>query len=539
MPHDAVDAPSYLLNLPDELLLYINSYLPLRDQIRIGATCKYLREKLHDPILDKLVPRQYSHYDNILRHYEKNPFPVVLDTSVMGGGKSYTSLAVAKRLRLKPCIYCPKSTKIGWMEAGDHYDMDLEMYSYAQLRGKNNKYLTKNPATKEWSATPEWINRVKEGVILIFDECQNLKNATAQFRCALAMAQVVYQHKGSYVLLLSGTPGDKEEQIARYCRLLGIMKSDQLAHQDLATNQYVLDGMLEIINFCLEGELRQQVIAKTSPRTKYGILFKLFVDYIKPQFAIAMKAPLYLYPPDIRNGFFAMSPRGAQKLAEGIRKLQGAIRAFINRQHQIAQGQFNALWRDIGISIATIEMAKIEIFVRQALITLNTTNQKVIIMLFHLKPIAVISEILANYDPLVLTGKHTDRQRYEIFKAFRDDPHRRLLIGNITVLSVGLSLHDMIGDAPRCLYISPNYHIVLLHQACFRVVREATMSQPHITYVYGINQDVESQLLSSLAKKRAVMKGFTDKINHDVKYPDEHPSYIETPYLNNLPARPH
>lgn len=527
MISDESPGDSYLESLPNELLLHIHSYLPIPDQICLSQTSRGLRGVLRDPILDKLLPRQHSHYYNIVSLYKKNSLPVVLDTTVMGGGKSYTSLSVAHKYNLKPCIFCPKSTKIGWMETGDCFDMKLEMYSYAQLRGKNNKYLTRDPVTKEWSASQAWIARVEEGVLLIFDECQNLKNATSQFRCALAMAQAVYRTKGSYVLLLSGTPGDKEEQISRYCRLMGIMKSDRLAHQDLVTNQYVLDGMQEIIDFCLDGEARQQAMVKTTKFTKNKILFYLFVNYIKPQFIVAMRPPQYKYLPDIRNGFFNMSPEGALDLAKAVRKLQSSIRAFAARQHGIAQGQFNNLWRDIGISIARVELAKLEIYVRQTILTLNTTNQKVIIMLFHLKPIKILSEILANYNPLVLTGKNTDLQRYEIFKAFRDDPNCRLLIGNITVLSVGLSLHDKIGDAPRCLYISPNYHVMLLHQACYRVVREALMSQPRVTYVYGVDQSIEASLLGSLARKRMVMKGFTDKINENVKYPDEHPHYIE------------
>jgi len=512
--------------LPPEMINCISHYLDTRDFLSLRSTCKDYYRALTDNVIVKLLPRQVSHYFRMKDAFRDNierGCPVVVDCSIMGSGKTYVSCALCVELKLEPIVFCPKTAKSVWFDAFQVFGLTGEVETYARLRGRN-RYLVNGQATAEWE------QKVKNGVMLIYDECQNLKNATAQFKCALALATAIYDQNRSCMLMLSATPADKLEQVVRYCRLLGIMRNDQIAHQNLQTGEYVLDGFREIINFCVKDQNKREILVESvNKATKHHVLMTLFTKYIKSIFFFAMKPPEIDAELDIKNGFYKMSVKGQEELREAVDRLRRAIAVFMSMSQRRSS---TMAFRDIGLSIAGIEKAKLEIFCRQALLALNDRekpNQKVICMFSHLTPIFVLAKVLQAYNPLVLTGKNTDSQRQAVMHYFKHSPNHRLLIGNITVMALGISLHDTIGDSPRVCLISPSYHVMNLHQASRRAYREGSKSDTIVRYVYGSDQMAECSMLNSIAKKCSVMRTLTTQaVGENVKYPSEHEKYIES-----------
>ncbi len=69
-------------------------------------------------------------------------------------------------------------------------------------------------------------------------------------------------------------------------------------------------------------------------------------------------------------------------------------------------------------------------------------------------------EGLAEYNPIELTGRISEKKREENINIFQDpSTHCRVLIGNPKVGGVGINLHDTDGRFPRKMYIFPTYDI--------------------------------------------------------------------------------
>ena len=81
---------------------------------------------------------------------------------------------------------------------------------------------------------------VQEGTLLIIDEIQNIKNISSQFlACQKLIEEIVTNFSGPFhvdgpktksrVLLLSGSPIDKQEHALHLFRSLHIMTEDRIA----------------------------------------------------------------------------------------------------------------------------------------------------------------------------------------------------------------------------------------------------------------------------------------------------------------------
>lgn len=75
---------------------------------------------------------------------------------------------------------------------------------------------------------------VQEGTLLIIDEIQNIKNVSSQFLACQKLIQEIVEafstaDNKSRVLLLSGSPIDRQEHALHLFRSLHIMTEDRIA----------------------------------------------------------------------------------------------------------------------------------------------------------------------------------------------------------------------------------------------------------------------------------------------------------------------
>ena len=60
----------------------------------------------------KLLEYQFLHIFNLMTAFRSNN--IIVDGSDTGTGKTYTSIALCKQLKLKPFIICPKTIMSTW-----------------------------------------------------------------------------------------------------------------------------------------------------------------------------------------------------------------------------------------------------------------------------------------------------------------------------------------------------------------------------------------------------------------------------------------
>ena len=93
-------------------------------------------------IMKQLLPHQHVHFREIrgkLRSYRR-----MVDTSMMGCGKTYTSCALAKNMGVPIIIFAPANTVTNWRQAAKHFgitDDRMRFFSYTEFQKKQKPFL--------------------------------------------------------------------------------------------------------------------------------------------------------------------------------------------------------------------------------------------------------------------------------------------------------------------------------------------------------------------------------------------------------------
>ena len=200
----------------------------------------------------RLKRRQKPHYvrcDGILDN-----IPFYIDGSGTGTGKSINLLKLAKKRNLSLIVISPLGVIPKWKKDADKYNVPFAYsnsgeklcITYDALRGVRTNmekrilkhellYRTETEDNPEFEPSNLLFDLVvNKGVMVVFDETQMVKNATAdQSRAAKRLIQFVtncYKIHGSRSRLafLSATLNDKPEQIINYLKMVGFIEHDKL-----------------------------------------------------------------------------------------------------------------------------------------------------------------------------------------------------------------------------------------------------------------------------------------------------------------------
>ena len=208
----------------------------------------------------KLEKYQVQHYKKIVEIL-KNEI-AYLDVSTQGAGKTHISFAIAATFKLKLLVICPKSTISNWKKWSKYYGLKiLKIMSYQSLRGMKDKPLNHDLLTKEgdkYIGSEEFDEYIKKGILLVFDECQMVKNENTQLYSAHALVKSVIRivktnhpvGRKSRIAVLSATPSVTKEQVISVFKILGIITSDKLYNYNRSNKNYELLGLQEAIYKC-------------------------------------------------------------------------------------------------------------------------------------------------------------------------------------------------------------------------------------------------------------------------------------------------
>ena len=529
--------------------------------------------------LIQLLPYQVKHKNKLVNIFKESPF--ALDFSMLGAGKTFTSSFIFQNHNedFKHIIsISPVSVKTKWSMVEKEYGFELyRNVSYCELRGikfkqpkhnllKRRDYvdlfeqadgapgngigmnaMQREVEKVEYSCTKEYLDKVNEGILLVIDEIQCIKNISNTMHAAKELIRPIVEsfRKGgkSRVLLLSGSPIDKKEQALNLFKTLHIMKNDRITAYNPQTGENMWRGMSEIEAYCrrLDNDMVEVCRAKYKnvavlDRHLEDYCYELFNRVLKNNLSSVMLPELNDYKIDKRNAYYwTNNKKDIELLKMGIAKLKSASQ-FNGMNGTVNFGNNGArAISSIQTAMLQVETAKINLFHRIGLEKLEENpNNKIVIAVNYTDTIKDLMTLFHEYSPLKLDGSMTFNQRGESLRKFqKPDTEYRILICNISVASSGIDLDDKDGNFHRTAFVSPNYSTITLYQLSHRFSRADTKSDCQINFVFAM-EDSETKILNALSRKGTIMKEVSSQqADAGVVFPGSYADYKE-PDVKNI-----
>ena len=577
---------------------------PRRRRARIDAPPTAEPQPIH------LLPHQVEHaarLESCLRR-----FGFAMDLSPMGAGKTYCASSLWQSLGLRHVVViAPVSVLPKWNSMRDTHGIAVaHAISYCSLRsirGKQPKHglltrtdeirtqvnedtnqLEENMHIVNFHATSLWNRLVDEGVLLVIDELQHVKNQSSQSKSVKELLRVVRASANSKALLLSGTPIDKCEQALNLYKVIGILDGPlavynphtgltdprgyrRLVEYHIGTfynepSRERLDGLIAYMNeqrryreirtehadmnailHCMRDILRSSHYYMSATTRRLEGIYMLFRDVFcryasssMPHMSTVIAATLHKH-----NAYYEIQDTSSRELLQkGVQALCNATGYDFETDTVNIRDHMDAV-RGIVRAQQMIETAKIPTLIRVAREALEANpNQKVVISVNFTDTITDLVAALSSFGPVVIHGATSERQRHDVMTRFQAATAEvRLLIANTTCISTGIDLDDKDSRFPRLALVSPNYNIITLHQLCFRFHRIGTLSDAHVHFVFGrvttasgrrANGFEELPILNALARKSTVLRdisqasmGTESASAGAVSYPGEFPTWNE------------
>lgn len=501
-------------------------------------------------------------------------FPFALDMSMLGAGKTYTSTHIAISRGYKHVIVvCPMSVMPKWKMIHATYNIPIKhILGYQALRSVKFKqpkhgllhrrdFEAVGGGSVEFTPTSYFLKLVDEGLLLIFDEVQNIKNVSSQFLAAQALIRAITLRHGSlmetcrpgfvtpppvitepprhtffsHALLLSASPIDKTEQALHVFRVLGVMTDDRIAQYNIHTQSMDWRGLHQIQDFCQA--LHGRAVARVNWESLEMHAYRLFQLSFKLHISSSMPPPSVQTRLRKRNAFYNIDKEGEEIVKRGLSTLQTAAHWDGSQIHFVSEGT-TAQMASVTRSLQIIETGKISLFARVAREALAEPTQKVVLAVNFSDTVTDLVELLKEHKPLLLTGSCTEKQRAETLRLFQEpSPTHRLLICNQSVASTGIDLDDKLGKFPRLALVSPNYSTIMSYQLGHRFQRLDTKSDARVHFVFAKRRGctrqesrdiIEIGVLDALSRKSTVMRETAALgASSGVVFPGDHEEWIE------------
>ena len=483
-----------------------------------------------------LRPYQVPHYErliSILKYTNK----AAIDTSPTGCGKTYTANEVARAFGLKIFVICPKSLKKKWEETAEEFGNEIvKIMTYQLLRGQkgrklNHKYLARRDMHHDVIFTPTrtFQHLIAEGILLVFDEIQNVKNPTTQLHAAHALVSYITKtNSSSRILLLSAIPADKVANAISMVKMLGLICRKDL-YERVPFRPVRPTGYIELedIAFKMNPEMASQLsITSYSAQKIRTSVFGLYTKLFRPLLATQMPPPPIDFHKDIANGFYEMETEDQKTLSEALNRLITALR-YTPKHQEVYRTKANL--GAMTAALIAIQKSKRRLVVRLARDRLEENpNNKVVLFFNFTECIEYAVRELSKYGAEKLNGQITlvkDRDR--ITSLFREPNQKcRVIISNPTVGGVGIDLDDQNGQYPRYMYLLPDYNFIPLVQALGRCYRSSTKSNFTARFVYSRIGKAEMHILEKLLEKDFVAKQMTAQPDPS-QFPVNYPNFYE------------
>jgi hypothetical protein len=513
----------------------------------------------HPPVVLPVIPRLASLFEVKVKDLELRPWQIdwahrasdillrnhgYIDTSRMRSGKTFVTLWLAKKFSFRVLIVCPVIAIDVWKRTAAEYGVDvIDIISYQSLRSQKN-HQPKHGLLQRLDSfvgkrnhvhfypTKQYSDFINTGIFVIFDEIQNIKNNSDQYKACSSLILPLLSGGRSRFGLLSGTPFDKEDHAVNLLRLIGYIRSPRLFSVLPDSKELVLEGLQDLIDACrfINSSETDLVLSDLPPvkRNIPSLCYSLYIRVVKAHMSGAMTAPTDITGSfTVANGFYSICPDRASDLSAALADLALAVR--FNEGAGTAKINADSIGA-VTKALVRIENSKTLDWSRVASQSLTSDpSLKVVISVNYSSTITDLKSLLLPFDPLVLNGDVPAPKRSSIVQLFNDDPSHRLLLMNTSVGGVGISLYSPLPHSPRLMFLSPSYKLLDVTQAAARIYGPGMTSSATVHMFYGLGVGAsESGILSALARKTQILKGTLDlDVTPDLVLPGDYPSFYE------------
>lgn len=496
----------------------------------------------------KLFEHQEEHVKRIFEILGSN-FGYI-DISSTGSGKTIATCYVSKQKHIPLLVICPATMCDIWLDAIEDYDVpNIDVLSFNILVGKAGGELKHNYLTRyeTLDAKDEYITSykpteylkalIKKGIMIVVDEAQAAKNDSLQNRACGAMIRTLRKMGGrSRYSLLSATLVDKVSCCRNLLTCAGFFDGEPFSYDDNIFR--VSPGYEKFLERArkINPEKMEEITEGGRYLRPFSLgdlenaIYKIFIEIYKPVMCCCMPAPNIGYKRIAINGFYKITnEEDADKLEVGVKRLAAAL-GYDPETDAIRSNMKKKFNGEITNAMVMIEEAKVNDFARVTRDILEKDKMgKVIIMLSYLKgTVPPLLEKLRDFNPVVLTGKLSRKEKKRVREKFQNDDSCQVMIAQIKVGGVGISLQDTIGGRMRYMIISPTYDLIQMHQGAGRIYRVGMKSDCMIIVFFGNVSSMEMRVLHACAIKGGILKEINDRqVRDGMVYPPEYDVYVE------------
>lgn len=435
----------------------------------------FINIELDNFIKEKLLDHQHLHVYNIISCLQNNK--VAIDGSDTGTGKTFTSIAIAKHLNLKPLIICPKNCISIWKNVCSLFNVkpltitNYELIKNGKCYDHNNNIIKSNYINVD-NKSFKWNLSKSKNIIVIFDEAHKCKNYNSMNgKLLLSLYNVNVK-----ILLLSATLCDNPNNFTIYGYMIGLYDS-------------IKKGKKWIQNIMLEQNknrnkniniVHKYLYSTNGSRMNFGDIKD---NYPMNQISFDCFDIDHKYIPKINNYYSKIK-----------NKYNRGTNALIKINYERQQ----------------IEKIKLPIIITLINKYLEH-NKSIAIFVNYRETLLSISKYLdkKNICYSQIHGSQNSHDRENNINSFQNNENR-IIICMIQTGGQSINLHDINGRYPRVSIISPSFSSTELLQSLGRIYRTGVKS-PCLQIVLFCANTIEEKI-SSVIKEKI---NFLDKISNN------------------------
>lgn len=381
-----------------------------------------------------------------------------------GVGKTFTALAVARSLGLRPLIVCPKSIRTPWTKAAEALDVPIiAATNIEKLKAGGTPWLSGRKNNFRWN--------IPKDTLLVWDEAQNAGGTNT----ANARAMSVLKAYPVPVLLLSATLADSPIKLGAPGYLLGLHR--MVDHVQWCLNHGCYVNKWHKLSFYKGAQrlahleaIHRDIFPARGVRCRIQDL-----DIFPENQVIAECYDLEEYTDEI-NKIYEDLAEELKNPAKHPNPLTASLRA---RQRT--------------------ELFRIPLLVEMAEGFLEEGKSVVVFLSFRDSFDRVVELLGRQVKVAGIFGGQSGSDRDRAIADFQSN-EAPVIVVMIQAGSVGLSLHDVHGGHPRASILTPTFNAVELRQALGRIHRAGGKSKCIQRIIYAAGT-VEEKACAAVRRK--------------------------------------
>jgi len=402
-----------------------------------------------------------------------------IDGSDVGVGKTYVGCAVARELKSKILVICPKAVMESWRRViTNHFDMKNDLVgivNYEQIRiGKTDSPFASYVENRK-THKKKFVWKIPKNTLIIWDESQKLKNWKTK-NSKTCMEALKQEYK---MLFCSATNATNPLELRTIGTCLKLFKGANQYYQ-WCYEHGVSKGRFGL-EFTTDIKLRQKVLKKLHTDIFVNRGTRLTRDTI-PNFPES----------EVIADCYNMDEVDVKKINDIHSDMKKELLKLAKLSKADKVSELTAILR----ARQQIELIKVPLFIDMIEEGLEG-GMSIVVFVNFTETLQAIAKRLNT--KCIFDGKTKDDERQQNVDDFQSGKERVILV-NIQSGGAGLSLHDIHGLNPRLALMSPSYSAVLMRQATGRVWRENGKSKSVQKIVFVANT-VEEQVCENVKEK--------------------------------------